>query len=388
MKHKLKKEVHITICIILLIITVGLTLYIDYYKTNNKVQEKNFDNIIDAIIAENNYNKDNTTYTIVGNKYISVIDKTNTNPIGTIRNENNTNISIESVLKEDKIENFKELVSVTVRQKYPSFISETILNEDNRIYEISDDKITIYFSNENINPSYDKRLSIDLGCPVILDFLNYKCNGKEEYLNEPETLEKVVALTFDDGPTINKTDRVVEILNNNKANATFFMVGNKITYKNKPTILNVLDNGNEVGGHSYSHQMLTRLKEEKILEEINNTNANFKEITGTDLYLVRPPYGSSNKKVRETVSNPFIMWSLDTMDWKSKNAEKVYNKVIETVEDGNIILMHDSYDSTLAALEEVLPKLYTMGYKVTTVSNLAKLKNQEIVEGNTYRYFK
>ena len=206
--------------------------------------------------------------------------------------------------------------------------------------------------------------------------------------NLPENLDKVVALTFDDGPTKNKTDRVVDILGNNKANATFFMVGNKITYQNKPTILNVLNNGNEIGSHSYSHKMLTRLKEDEILEEINNTNNNFKEITGNDLYLVRPPYGSSNKRVRETVSNPFIMWSLDTKDWKYKDAEKVYNNVIETVEDGDIILMHDSYDSTLAALEEVLPKLYTMGYKVTTVSNLAKLKNQEIVEGTSYHYFR
>lgn len=388
MKYKLKKEAHITICIILLIITIVLTLYVDYSKDKVKKEKTNFNTLLDDIIAENNYNKDNTSYTIIGNKYISIIDKTNTNPVGTIRNENNKIVSVESVLKSDKVDNFKELVNFTVRQKYPLFISDTILNEDKRSYEISDDKITIYFSNENINPSYDKRLSIDLGCSVIYDFLNYECHGDKEYPNLPENLDKVVALTFDDGPTKNKTDRVVEILESNKANATFFMVGNKITYQNKPTILNVLNNGNEIGSHSYSHKMLTRLKEDEILEEINNTNNNFKEVTGQDLYLVRPPYGSSNKRVRETVSNPFIMWSLDTKDWKYKDAEKVYNNVIETVEDGDIILMHDSYDSTLAALEEVLPKLYTMGYKVTTVSNLAKLKNQEIVEGTSYHYFR
>ncbi len=388
MKHKLKNEVHIILCISLLIVTISLALYIDYSKNNLQEKKQNFNNIIDAIIAENNYNKDNTTYTIIGDKYISVIDKTNTYPSGTIRNENNTNVSIESVLKEDKITDFNVLVTTTVTQKYPAFISETILNENNRSYEITDDKITIYFSNENINPTYDKRLSIDLGCQDISNFLNYECHGTKEYSNNPDELGKVVALTFDDGPTKDKTDRVVEILKKNKANATFFMVGNKITYQNKPSILNVLNNNNEIGSHSYSHKMLTRLQEDAILNEINSTNANFKEITGLDLYLVRPPYGSSNKKVRNTLTNPFIMWNLDTMDWKSKNANKVYDKVITTIEDGDIILMHDSYESTIAALEQVLPKLYTMGYKVTTVSNLAQLKNQTILEGNTYRYFK
>ena len=102
MKHKLKKEVHITICIILLIITIILALYVDYSKTRVKKESKNFTSLIDNIIAENNYNKDNTSYTIIGNKYISIIDKTNTNPVGTIRNENNKIVSVESVLKSDK----------------------------------------------------------------------------------------------------------------------------------------------------------------------------------------------------------------------------------------------------------------------------------------------
>ena len=388
MRPRLKKEVHIVICLILLIVTIVLLSFIDYKKQNNISKEDKFNTILDKIIADNAYNKDNTSYTIIGNEYISVIDKTNTNPLGTIRNIKNNTVSIESVLKTDKINDFNALVSFTVKQKYPTFISDTILNQDKRSYEVSEDKITIYFSNEDINPQYDKRLSIDLGCPVIFDFLNYECTGEEEFPNNPENLDKIVALSFDDGPTKNKTDRVVEILQNNKANATFFMVGNKITYSNKPTILNVLNNGNEIGSHSYSHKMFTRMKDEEIIEELTNTNNNFKTITGQDLTLVRPPYGSSSKRVRSAVSNPFILWSLDTLDWHSKNAEKIYNEVIDNIKDGDIILMHDSYDSTVAALEEVLPKLYTMGYKVTTVSNLAKAKNTPIEDGHTYHYFR
>lgn len=388
MKHKLRKEVHIVICLILLIITIILSLFIDYRKKSEISKKDQFNTILDAIIADNAYNKENTSYTIIGNEYISVIDKTNTNPLGTIRNIKNNTVSIESVLKTDKINDFNDLVSFMVKQKYPTFISDTILKQDKRSYEVSEDKITIYFSNEDINPQYDKRLRIDLGCPVIFDFLNYECTGEEEFPNEPENLDKIVALSFDDGPTKNKTDRVVEILQNNKANATFFMVGNKITYSNKPTILNVLNNGNEIGSHSYSHKMFTRMKDEEIIEELTNTNNNFKTITGQDLTLVRPPYGSSSKRVRSAVSNPFILWSLDTLDWHSKNAEKIYNEVIDNIKDGDIILMHDSYDSTVAALEKVLPKLYTMGYKVTTVSNLAKAKNTPIEEGHTYHYFR
>ncbi len=388
MKYRIRNEVHIICWVFLLIIAVTMTVFIDYKKKKELDDKIDFDEIINDVIAENAYNKENTTYTIIGNKYISIIDKTNINPVGTIRDIKNGEVSIDKVLKEDKVNDFNDLVSFVVRQKYPEFITNTILGEDKRSYEVSDTKITIYFSNESINPSYDKRLSIDLGCPVIKDFLNYECQGTVEFPNEVDSLDKVVALTFDDGPTKNKTDKVVEILNKNKANATFFMVGNKISYQNKPTILNVLNNGNEIGSHSYSHKMFTRMKDEEILEELTNTNNNFKEITGEDLYLVRPPYGSSNQRVRSTVENPFILWSIDTLDWHSKDALKVYEEVISKVEDGDIILMHDSYDSTLAALEEVLPKLYTMGYKVTTVSNLAKFKNQEIAKNTTYHFFR
>ena len=101
--------------------------------------------------------------------------------------------------------------------------------------------------------------------------------------------------------------------------------------------------------------------------------------------IVRPPYGSVNSTVKETVEQPLINWSLDTRDWESRDANSVYNEIMSNVEDGDIVLMHDLYSSTAEAVSMVLPKLVEEGYQLCTVEELFELKGIELHSGTVFR---
>ena len=247
-----------------------------FYNCQNNIKyvnyQKNYDNIINEIISKNNYNSTNTSYTIINQKYINIIDKTNLMPLNTLIKINNQNININDLLLKDKIEDFNNLLAKETLKKYPEFISTVILNENNRSYEITEDKITVYFSNENIIPTFNERISIDLTCSDIKNIINYNCNEVKylEDLNQASSvphLNKIVAITFDDGPNLKYTNEVVDILEKNKANGTFFVIGNKLTYQYKSILLNCLAKNNEIGSHTYSHKVLTKLSLDKLKNE-------------------------------------------------------------------------------------------------------------------------
>ena len=138
----------------------------------------------------------------------------------------------------------------------------------------------------------------------------------------------------------------------------------------------------------YSHKMLTKLSDTKLDKEINYTKELLSNMTGTDVSLVRPPYGEINNRIKKKYDVPYILWSIDTKDWKLKDANKIYEKVINEVSDGDIILMHETYLSSVTALDMIIPKLQEMGYQIVTVSELANLKNVKLENGVVYHSFK
>jgi len=194
-----------------------------------------------------------------------------------------------------------------------------------------------------------------------------------------------IALTFDDGPG-KYTDRLLDCLKANDARATFFVLGSLVdSYPD--TLKTMVANGCEIGNHSYSHANLTTLDEAGLKNEIDATNQKIKAITDTDTLLVRPPGGSHNEFVRNTVNAPFIMWSLDTLDWQNKNTEIVVEKVLNSVQDGDIVLMHDIHATSLEAAEVLIPTLKDMGYNLVTVSELAAAKGKSIEAQQVYNKF-
>lgn len=192
----------------------------------------------------------------------------------------------------------------------------------------------------------------------------------------------LVALTFDDGPNAN-TSRVLDILEKYNVKATFFVLGTNIKgYED--TILRMKELGMEIGNHMYSHKLMTRLTEEEITSEIKKVDDLVFNIINRYPTLIRPSYGTSNKRMLKIIDRPVIIWDIDTLDWKYHNSTRISNKILDKVSDGDIVLMHDIYSATANSLEITIPKLLDKGYQLVTVSELFYLKEKELKAGKIY----
>lgn len=197
--------------------------------------------------------------------------------------------------------------------------------------------------------------------------------------------KKYLALTFDDGPS-KYTEKIIALLKEYDYHATFFVLGTKLRENNKDILQMVVDNGNELGVHGYSHKSFTKLSLDTVQKEITDTRNLITELTGFTSTLVRPPYGNINNKIRSLGYGPYILWNNDSLDWKYRNSKKIYERVIKNVESGSIILMHDTYSTTFEALKLILPYLKENNYEVVSVSKLYSIYNTELEKTKSYRY--
>ncbi len=201
---------------------------------------------------------------------------------------------------------------------------------------------------------------------------------------EPDADTPVVALTFDDGPFTKVTNRIMDVLLEYEAGATFFVVGSRLEMYSD-TLKRLYENGFEVASHTWSHKNLNKLTEKQITKEITRTLDGLKKYIPVENVLLRPPYGSADETVRGLAKTALINWSLDSEDWKSRDAEKIIEHVLDTVQDGDIILMHDLYECTAEAVEYLVPELIERGYRPVSVSELFRIKDIPLEEGILYR---
>ena len=200
------------------------------------------------------------------------------------------------------------------------------------------------------------------------------------YRIDPE--KPMVALTFDDGPS-QYTPRILDSLKKNEGHATFFEMGNRVgSYPQ--TVRRIYQMGCEIGSHSYDHPVLGNASVSTITSQLSRTDSNIKKLTGTAPALFRPPYGSVGTNLRNSAGKPLILWSVDTLDWKYRDSNRVYNHVMSHVRDGDIILMHDLYSSTAGAAERMIPELKKKGYQLVTVSELAQYRKVNLKSGERY----
>ena len=195
----------------------------------------------------------------------------------------------------------------------------------------------------------------------------------------------MIALTFDDGPSAH-TDRLLDLFSTYDGKGTFFVVGNSIQGR-EATLQRMAAAGHELGGHSWNHRQLTKLDVAELKDQIMNTRAKIYEVTGVDTTILRPPYGSYNDQVKATAAELGIVlvnWSVDTLDWKNKNADAVYKAIMSQTRDGSIILCHDLHKTTVDAMERVIPELIAQGYQLVTVSELLSHSEKEITAGQVY----
>ncbi len=197
---------------------------------------------------------------------------------------------------------------------------------------------------------------------------------------------KMVALTFDDGPS-KFTPKILDCLAANNAKATFFVVGYNIN-PHSSVLKRAYDLGMEIGNHTMNHKNLKTLGADGVKSELKQASDAILNVTGARPTVIRPPYGNYNSTVSSVADAPLILWSIDTLDWKTRNTDSTVNAILNNVKDGSVILMHDLYSQTAEAAVRVIPELILRGYKLVTVSELAQAKGISMANGNTYSSFK
>lgn len=210
-----------------------------------------------------------------------------------------------------------------------------------------------------------------------------KLKSKKKAQIDPN--KPMVALTFDDGPG-KRTNEILDVLEEYNAHATFFMLGQKVPSFQKE-VKKMKKIGCELGSHSYDHANLSKLDDEGIKKQMSDTNENLKKASGSFASVMRPPYGAINDTVKENVGSPMILWNIDTLDWKTRDVQKTIDAVMDHVEDGDIILLHDIHTETVDATIELIPKLEDAGYQLVTVSEMAAAKGVELKDGGKYTDF-
>lgn len=255
-----------------------------------------------------------------------------------------------------------------------------------RIEKILNSKIILDKSRNKVlkNDLIDRKYGIP-SLPIFEDV-----EVKEVIPTEPVVIprlrnDKLIALTFDDGPT-SYTKELLEVLNRNRSRATFFILGNKIR-GNESIIKEISACGNEIGIHGYSHKPFTDMHVEDVDAEIAGTYGILNNLGVNPANIVRPPYGKLNETIKEQVKSPFVLWNIDTED-VNNNKEMVKNKIINNVEPGSIIRMHDTSKLTVEVLKDLIPFLESEGYKFVTIDEMNKQYSNELVPGRVYAKIK
>ena len=225
-------------------------------------------------------------------------------------------------------------------------------------------------------------------------FIHVPFDKVEEYINvgwyrggcKVDASRPMVAITFDDGPG-KHTDRIVSTLEKYNARATFFVQGKNVSgYKS--VMQRAVSLGNEIGNHTWNHVNLAHSGSSVISQQINSTNTAVYNATGTYPKLYRPPYGAFNNSVLNSIPMAAVMWSVDTLDWKTRNPAKTLESVKRDTYDGAIILMHDIHSPTADAVESVVKHLLMNNFQLVTVSELIEARQGSVVSGKAYTILK
>ena len=180
---------------------------------------------------------------------------------------------------------------------------------------------------------------------------------------------KCVALTFDDGPNEDCTEKLLDGLKERNVRATFFLMGQNIE-GNEEIVKRMKAEGHLIGNHSYSHVQLTKAGSDAVCQAVDRTSRMIEEITGERPQYMRPPYGDWNEELECRVGMTTVLWSVDSLDWKLRNTNRVVKRVLKDVEDGDIILMHDIFPTSVEAALEIVDTLTKRGYTFVTVDEL------------------
>lgn len=316
------------------------------------------------------------TFNIVSDRYINItlisdidnINESKKDIIAYIYDKNNNKLlTINNIVSQNSLQTIKEII-----KKENTSLNVDIDNFDKITFD--EDYIYIYFNNNNDIikvdvPIYDIEFLLDTKITNETKTAETIQNSNSKMI---DPYQKVVAITFDDGPS-KYTDDIIDFLYENDANATFFVLGNKVKYYGN-TINKSISYGNEIGNHSYNHKSLNHLSKQEFLYQINTTQDIIYETTGYTPKYLRPTYGNTSKQLKQYTSLEIVLWNVDPEDWKYKNSKTIAKGVLNKVKDESIVLLHDTKERTLNALKIIIPELKKQGYQFVTISELKEVQ--------------
>lgn len=333
------------------------TNYINKYKGNSNLiinykilRYKNLNQIIMYIKINKSFNKQiNKTLIYYYNKSI------------------NKEVKYDDIFKNDYQNKIKELSNIDINNNILFDYKGINIYKNETTKEIIKYKDIYTYLNEEYINELDKDIK-----NIIKEMKRYK--GK-----------KIVSITFDDGPSKN-TNYLLDELKIRNVKATFFLVGYNIL-KYEDAIKKMQKDGHLIGNHTYNHYNLNKLNIDQVKNEVQLVDDMIFKLTRETTKVIRPPYGNYTDEMLININKSFIIWSLDTLDWKSRNADMVYNAIINNVQDGDIILLHDLYSTSVEGALRAIDYLKKNNFEFVTVEKLAQLKNKKIETNKKYSDF-
>ncbi|WP_431028857.1 polysaccharide deacetylase family protein [Lysinibacillus sp. LZ02] len=241
-------------------------------------------------------------------------------------------------------------------------------------FAIHQDELYIYFDEGTIAPPEQGPISVQVSMSFLNPLLASAFQMQMVEVDAPadgvvDDNKKRVALTFDDGPHPEVTTQILDSLDRYNAKGTFFMLGNRVQYY--PEIAReVLKRGHEIGNHTWSHPVLPKLSQSQIMNEFTITEQALVEAIGQESTVFRPPYGATTEAINTMIPHHVVLWSIDTLDWKHRDAQQLVLIVKQQMHNNAIILMHDIHQSTADGLNGILDYLASEGYEFVTVSEI------------------
>lgn len=199
-----------------------------------------------------------------------------------------------------------------------------------------------------------------------------------------EDTTPLIALTFDDGPRRDTTTKLLDGLAERGVPATFFLIGEQLI-GNEDIVRRMDEEGHQIGIHTYDHVLLTGLNQADFDAQVGKTRQMLKNILGHNDFVLRPPYGLYDEGVQAKAECSIILWSIDPEDWGDKNPERIVRHIVDNAEDGDVVLLHDIYPTSVEAALRVVDELHAKGYLFVTVDQLFAARGIELQAGEVYR---
>lgn len=321
-----------------------------------------------------------------------------------VKNDTSTAEAVETTAEQEsaeiKIESNEVPVSRIERAKFPYPYTARALTAVNMHVDSESDSAVVGILEENAPVSVERNIegwdqfsANGQTCYVLKKYLipddyiamNNQFLGATLDLSHIDPEKPMIALTFDDGPKAEVTNRILDSLQQYGAHATFFMQGSRVVGENNDCVKRMVELGCELGNHTYTHDYLDSIPVEDIRSVIRKCDYMVEETVKVAPTVFRPPGGNRSGEIASAVGNlglPMIIWSIDPLDYSTKDADNTFNVVMEKAQDGDIVLMHDTYSETADAAERLIPALIEKGFQLVTVSEMAQAKKYPMIPGN------